>query len=1116
MRIRTTRVAAALALALAARPAAAQEAGDWDVTLARGATREIDFTVDEGTWLSVDVSPDGRWIAFDLLGHIYRVPADGGAAEALTQESGVAVNFHPRYSPDGRYIAFISDRRGQNNLWVMRADGSDPRPVFTDRNVRASMPAWTPDGDYIIVRRDYVGEGGGGGSGLWMYHREGGQGVELVDDRAASWPSVSPDGRYVYYQVRSGRDALAGDYQIRRLELRTGEIIDITAGGTGSAASGRVSSGGAFAPEISPDGRWLAFGRQIPDGTVEYRGHRFGPRTALWLRELETGAERVVMDPIAVAIESGSKALRTLPGYDWAPDGRSIVLWQGGRIRRVDVASGEVATIPFTARVHRTISGMAYRPFRIEDGPFEARFLRWHTASPDGKKLAFQAVGRIWVTDLVETEDATVAVRAAPPRRLTPASFGPLEYAPAWSPDGKWIAFTTWDDTLGGHVWKVPADGGRPRRLTKEPGEYVHPAWSPDGREVLVVRGSGATARGRTLTHNPWWDLVRIPADGGEPKFVTRVALPAGTSPSSMARRSILQPSYGPEGRIFFREPRREGRDSEMALVSVAPDGSDRRVHLTFPDADEIVPSPDGRWVAFQEGDNVYLTAMPWLGTGAEPVDLRKRRGRLPVRTLSTEGGLFPRWRDAHTVEFGSGTRYFAYDVEAETMDTVEVRLEVPRRVPDGTIALTGARIVTLGPDSVIERGTIVVEGSRIRCVGACDTAGADRVIDASGKTIIPGWVDMHSHHYREHRGYRPRRDYEVAIYLAYGVTTSLDNSMWSQNIFPTAELIEAGEMIGPRTFSTGDPLYRGDAARNNDLSGYEAAEHNVERLKSWGAVSIKQYMQPRRDQRQWVSHAARAHGLMVTAEGGDLFYNLSMIMDGQTGWEHPLSYVPIYRDVATFFGQAGAVYSPTLVVAGPGPWNIEYFFGASDVWRDAKQRRWMPWRMLAGHLRRRTLRPETDYSYPLLAEGLKDIIAAGGWGAIGSHGEHHGIAAHWEVWMAASALGPYGALDVASRHGAHFLGVSQDLGTLEPGKLADLLVLDANPLEDIHNTLKLRWVMKGGALYDADTLDEVWPTPTPFGPYYWVDENALRDDVRPMDVWDRAGAARAGGAGGR
>ena len=474
---------------------------------------------------------------------------------------------------------------------------------------------------------------------------------------------------------------------------------------------------------------------------------------------------------------------------------------------------------------------------------------------------------------------------------------------------------------------------------------------------------------------------------------------------------------------------------------------------------------------------------------------------------LSTEGGLFPRWRDAETVEFGSGTRYFAYHPPTEQGDTTAVHLTVERDLPAGTLALTGARIITLADRKVIPNGSIVIQGSRIACVGECDTAGVDSVIDASGKTIIPGFVDMHSHHFREHRGIRPRRDYESAIYLAYGVTTNLDNSMWSQNIFPTAELIEAGEIIGPRAFSTGDPLYRGDEARQNDLTSYRVTEQNVTRLADWGAVSVKQYQQPRRNQRQWVSHAARKLGLMVTSEGGDLMYNLGMIMDGQTGWEHPFSYVPIYGDVAKFFGKANAVYSPTLVVAGPGPWNIEAFFQEDDIWKDPKQRRWLPWRMLVPHTRTRTLRPATDYSYPLLAQGLADIIAEGGYGAVGSHGEHHGLAAQWEIWMAASALGPMGALEVASRHGAHFLGAEQDIGSLETGKLADLLVLNSNPLDDIRNTADLQYVMKGGTLYEADSLDEIWPNEQPFGEYYWIDEDALRNDDRPVDYWDRNGS---------
>ncbi len=1092
-----TRTTAGAAGAAAARPALPAE--EWDVTKARGQTRDIDFTTSEGTWLSVDLSPDGRTLLFDLLGHIWRLPATGGEAVALTENSGVATNYHPRWSPDGRLIAFVSDRKGQNNLWIMNADGSDPRPVFLDRDVRVRTPVWTPDGQYIIVRRDWVGAGSSEGkSGLWMYHRDGGSGVPLVTKGDVEWPTVSPDGRYVYFQLRSGgSDALTGDYQIQRLELESGEIIDITAGNSHGVAASRATSGGAFAPEVSPDGHWLAFGRQIGDGLISFKGHTYGPRTALWLRNLDTGEERLAMDPISVAIESGAKSLRILPGYGWSRDGKSIVIAEGGKVRRLDVATGRVATIPFTAHVHRTISEMAYAPFRISDGAFEAKYLRWHTLSPDGRRLAFQAVGRVWVMDL---PDGT-------PRRVTPRSFDPLEYGPTWSPDGRWLAFTSHDDRGLGYVWKVPPAGGAPVRVTADSGEYVHPAWSRDGREIAVARGSGATLRGRTLTHDPWWDVVRVPATGGRATLVARVALPAGTNPTSVARRAILTPSYGPDGRIFFPVFQRDEKAREMktALVSVKPDGGDRRVHVILPYADEATPSPDGRWLAFQEGDNVYLTALPYEGTGAAPIELDKRHGRLPVRQLSLEGGMFPHWHDSLTVEFGSANRHVTYHVATEKAETTTVRLMVPRgSVAPGTIALTGARIVSLGNPEVIEKGTIVVKDGRITCVGTCSTAGADRVLDETGKTIIPGFVDMHSHHYREWRGYRPRHDYEVSIYLAYGVTTDLDPSMWSQNIFPSAELIESGEMIGPRTFSTGDPLYKGDAARNNDLSSYAATEHDIAKLQSWGAVSMKQYLQPRRDQRQWVSDVARKRGLMVTAEGGDLFYNLGMIMDGQTGWEHPLSYVPLYSDVTKFFGLAHATYSPTLVVAGPGPWNIEYFFGASNVWKDPKQRRWMPWRMDMGHLRRRTLRPETDYSFPLLAQGLADIIAEGGHGALGSHGEHHGTNAQWEVWMEASALGPLGALRVASLDGAHFLGVDRDVGSLEVGKLGDLIVLDANPLEDIHNTADMQYVMKGGVLYDADTLDEVWPQKKPYGPYYWNDADAQRQDTRPMDYWDR------------
>ncbi|MEZ4455073.1 MAG: amidohydrolase family protein [Gemmatimonadales bacterium] len=1091
-------------LGLVAGSAGAQERPAqpaWDVTEPRGTTRHITFSTTEGTWMSSDQSPDGQWLVFDLLGHIHRVPAAGGPAQVLTQGSGIAINTHPRISPDGKTIAFVSDRKGQNNLWLMDADGSNPRAVFTDNNVRVAMPAWSPDGQYVYVTRQSVGGGPGGQNGIWMYHRDGGSGVEVISSRnqsGATWPSPSADGRYLYFQVSAGswqpgyggrQDFPSGSAQVRRLDLRSGEVTAVSFGEQSQQV--QTSSGGMAAPEVSPDGKWLAFVRRIPDGTISWRGHRFGPRTALWVRELATGSERLVMDPVEQDMVEGGKVLRPFPGYSWSRDGRSLVVTQGGLLRRVDVASGAVTTIAFTATVDRTISELANTQSRIADAPFTSHFTRWQSASPDGRRLLFQAIGRIWVMDLP----------GGTPRRLTDAGFEPFEYAPTWSPDGQSIAFTGWVDSIGGQLYRVAAAGGTPRQLTTEPGEYTNPVWSPDGSEIVLSRGAGESRHGRGIVWNSYWDLVRVPAGGGPAAFVVRVsATPDGTSGSAFnnVRNQIVRASWGPDGRIFYPQLSVGQGGLEATFYSIRPDGLDRRAHFTFPFADEIVTSPDGKWIAFQESDNVYVTPFPYGGTGGSAVRIEHARARLPTTKLSREGGLFPRWRDNATVEFGSGNRYYRYAVDTKRGDTTEIRLEVPRDIPSGTAAFTNARIVTLADRRVVN-GTVVVTGSRITCVGRCSVPRGARVFNASGKTIIPGFIDVHSHNYREHRGIIPQRNTEGAIFLSYGITSTMDPSMWSQNLFPTAEMVDAGVLVGPRVFTTGDPLYSGDGSRQEVFNSYADAEAGIRKLASWGAVSLKQYLQPRRDQRQWVTDVARKVGLQVTAENNDLEYTLGMIMDGHTGFEHPMSYTPLYSDFTTFLGKAQATYSPTFMVGGPGPWNEEYWYQESEVWKDAKTRRFMPWLQFVPQSRERMLRPVTDYSYPWIALGLGDIIAAGGFGAIGAHGQHNGLGSHWEVWMAASALGPMGALEVASRHGARFIGREQDLGSIEVGKLADFMVLNANPLVNIRNTADIQFVVKGGVVYDDETLDELWPRQRKYGTGHWLIPDALRSDDRPI-----------------
>jgi len=1075
-------------LAVLAAPPLESQTPDpaWDVTKPHGTPKEIDFTTSEGTWMSTDITPDGQWIVFNLLGHIYRVSAAGGQAECLTQETGIAVNFHPRISPDGMTIAFISDRNGQNNIWLMDIDGKNPRPVTSELAGRFLEPTWSPDGRYLVARRiDAVNLFS---VSVMMFHRDGGQGTTLFkieNNLFPGGPKFSPDGRYVYYQTVLGpvngyfsrNDVLQGDAQIRRLDLQTGRNDPVTSGHI--AQQDHSTSGGAYAPEPSPDGRFLAFARRMPDGLISYKGKLFGPRTALWIRDLASGAERLAMDPIETDFTEGLGPVdQVLPGYRWTADGRTIVISQGGKIRRLDVATGAVSTVPFTARVHRLASERVVASRRIGDGPVEVKFPRWHTVSPDGRTLAFQAVGRIWLMDLP----------AGAPRRLTPEAFEPYEYGPAWSPDGRTIAFTTWDDIERGQVYTVPASGGTPTRVTTSAGEYQEPSWTPDGRTILVARGSGATARGQGLGRSEYWDQVSLPAAGGPETLLARI----GGGP---ARGVVVQ------DRIWFGEPSQGGQ----LLVSTRMDGSDRREYVRFASASEAIVSPDARWVAWVAGANAYVTPVPATAfAGAVPA-LTRAGGPLPVTRLSTTGGLFVRWRDAGTVTYGSGDRFVSWTVATRRADTTTIRLTVPRDIPSGTIAVTNARILTMESRKVIPRGTIVIKAGRIACVGQCSTAGADRIVNVEGRTVMPGLVDMHAHHQGEQDMIEPRHNFEAAIYLAYGVTTTHNPATSSIATFPQAELVEAGGEIGPRMFATAETFGSADNQGTNTFDNADGAYDEAVRRVNWGAVSLKEYLQPDRRRRQWVVEAGRRLGVMVTSEGSiDIDHKVSLALDGHTGFEHATAQTPLYSDFTTFLGKLGSVYSATPMVGGPGPWNEEYWWQESDVWKDPKAQRWLPWRQLIPHTRRRIMRPSTDYSFPFMGQAVADIVAAGGLTAIGSHGQQHGIASHWDIWMYATGMGAAGALEAATIFGARFLGYEKDIGSIAVGKLGDLVVLNADPLADIRNTANIRYVMKAGVLYDADSLDELWPRARKFGDYYWYVPEVYRSDTRPVDVYDR------------
>ena len=1069
----------------------------WDIQKPRGKIRTIDFTTSEGTWMSVDISSDGGWVVFDLLGEIYRVSALGGDAECLTQDSGIAMNYHPRYSPDAKEIAFVSDRGGQDNLWIMDADGSHARTVYLDDLSRVAEPSWTADGRYILVDRRLRTELGlyRTNDRIWMFPREGGPGKliagtakpsrlqgEYKGDERYQSPSPSPDGVYVYYNIST----FAGDNRrIQRVNLRTRQIDDVTEEKshyiTHEARPPAPLLLGEAAPEVSPDGHWLAFARKLPGGYTSFRDKRYAGRSALWLRNLDTGEERIVMDPITNDQMDGHTpwSNRVLPGYSWTKDSRSIVISQGGKIRELTVATGEVKTIPFRAHVHRVISEMARSEITLNDKAFVAKSIRWPVSSSDGRSLVFEAVGQLWIMDLPNGK----------PRPLVSGRHIGVELTPSWSHDGKWVAFTTTEADGTSYVSKVSSAGGSPLRLTEDAATYLWPSWSFDDQNIVVNRWSKVLSR--DLEH-PQWELATLPANGGLNKTLIKVG-------------DLARNGFGQGERIFF-EARRPNR--ALVLKSIDRTGRGLRDHLVVGGfVEQALASPDGQLLALHWRHDIYLLHPPQSSKTDQPIEVDPLKASM--QRLSREGGYFPHWRNSTTLEFVAGNNYIVYHTDTRITDKTPIRLEVDRDVPAGSIALTDAEIITINEGQVIPKGTVLIKGERIVCVGQCDTSQADRIVNLSGKTIIPGMIDMHAHNLNDELdGIIQLQRASSAVYLAYGVTTVRDPFAHNDFPFTTAEMIEAGRITGPRTYTSGEALICMDEGEygiaQRPILTLADAEEAVNRQANWGAVLIKDYKLCTRGARQMVAEAVRERGLAITSEGGDLFYNLGLVMDGYTGWEHSLQYVPIYSDVSTFLGQAQVHHTPNHLISElPQGLALEYFLGRTDLWDDSKVALWAHWQETAA---RRIFvdKPLDEYSFPILAEGSADIKRAGGHIVIGDHGEWKGMGTNWEVWANAYSMSPMEALEAATIEGAHFLGFEKEAGSVEVGKLADLVILNHDPLVDIHNTIDIMSVMKAGKLYDGKTLDELWPQPKPYGVRPWVQDDILRRDVRSDDYWDK------------
>jgi hypothetical protein len=576
--------------------------------------------------------------------------------------------------------------------------------------------------------------------------------------------------------------------------------------------------------------------------------------------------------------------------------------------------------------------------------------------------------------------------------------------------------------------------------------------------------------------------------------------------------RGASSPHFGPEAdRIYVTTP--------GGLVSMRFDGTDRRTHLSvvgkkgyFGDdpvpADLILLRPDGRWALALVTNQVYVLALPRFGGESPKVDVSAPS--VPLKKLSDIGADYVSWADGgKTIVWAMGSSLFrlpfsevsfepakadADDKDAKEAkdntpkpEEISVVIERPRSRPKGSIVLRGGKAITMRGDEVIDRADIVVTDNRIVAVGAQGEVavpeGAE-VIDVSGATIVPGFVDTHAHWTEIRRGILDLQNWSFFANLAYGVTTGRDPQTGTNDMFAYQDLVEAGELVGPRAFSTGPGIFS-----TTDFASAEEVESVVARYKKYFRTNtLKSYMIGNRRQRQWMIEACRKHEMMPTTEGGlDMKLNLTHAIDGFSGNEHSLPVVPLFADVVELFARTGISYTPTLLVAYGGPFGETFYFTTTDIHDDPKIRRFIPHAVLDQKVRRSAWFHKDEHVFPRIAASAAKILRSGGHVCVGSHGEMQGIGYHWELWaLASGGLTPMEALHAATIHGAEAIGYAQDLGSLEPGKLADLVVLSKDPLADIHNTQAIRYVMKNGELYEGDTLDRVWPDRKPLPPLWW------------------------------